>query len=715
MTAHYCDYDTAVKKIVAQVGKVIVMGVPLGIGKPIGLLNAFYQSACADSSIQLTLLTGLTLARPSLNNELEKRFLEPILARVLGDYVDPLYEKARELQQLPTNIKVIEFFLTPGKYIHNGLVQQDYISSSYSHVVRDSLYYSPNVLCQQVACSQTNPDSFSLSANTDLFHEITFYLREAERAGKKIAIVAEVNQKLPYMLGEAEVSSKVFTDVVDARVYHSLYAIPHPQLSVQDHLLGLYSSALVKDDGCLQIGIGKLGDAIANALIMRHNENGRYQELLARLEVNNKFAEVVGEVGAVTAFSQGLYASTEMLSDGYLQLYREGLLKKRVYDHVGLQKLLNARVITENITPDLIDVLLENGFINARLTAADSLFLQKFGILNAEIKYQEGNFILPSGEMIVADLTLQESKRSIITQCLGTHLQTGKIIHAGFFVGSNEFYQQLRDFTDTELQQIEMTAIARTNTLTWSPELLTLQRQRARFINAALKVTLAGSVVSDGLANWQEISGVGGQFDFAVMAYQLPQARCILNCHSTRTIKTKVESNVVWDYPNMTIPRYLRDIIVTEYGIADCRSKTDTEVIKALLNIADSRFQQALLKTAKKFAKVAADYEIPACFQNNLPETITPVIRELQLQGYCKPYPFACELTEDEQVLTQVLSFLKECSWVKRLVLVCLSCVVFSKDDPFKSYLLRMGLTNPKTMRDFFYKKLLKFILRRHL
>lgn len=50
----------------------------------------------------------------------------------------------------------------------------------------------------------------------------------------------------------------------------------------------------------------------------------------------------------------------------------------------------------------------------------------------------------------------------------------------------------------------------------------------------------------------------------------------------------------------MTIPRHLRDIVVTEYGIADLRGRTDEEVIIALLEIADSRFQDGLVKEAKQ-------------------------------------------------------------------------------------------------------------------
>ncbi len=49
------------KNILARVEKTIIIGVPLGLGKPIDLLNALYRLASDDKSISLTILAGLTL------------------------------------------------------------------------------------------------------------------------------------------------------------------------------------------------------------------------------------------------------------------------------------------------------------------------------------------------------------------------------------------------------------------------------------------------------------------------------------------------------------------------------------------------------------------------------------------------------------------------------------------------------------------------------
>ncbi len=645
MTNYFTHHEAAAKKIVADVGKKIAIGVPLGLGKPVGLLNALYQLACDDASIQLTIITGLTLSRPVPQNLLESNFLNPIFDRLLKNYEEPLFEKARELQKLPHNITVIEFFLSPGKFLNNATVQQNYINSSYSTIARDVIQLSINVLAQLVAPSKNNEKIVSLSCNTDLFHDLKDYLITESLRGNKTAIVAEINAHLPFMRGDtAEVTVETFTDIIDTKHYPALFPLPREALSAQDHLIGLYTSCLIKDDGCLQIGIGNLSIALASALILRHKENNNYQDLLSTLEVKKKFGRIISTIGEIHVFNEGLYASTEMFSDEYMALYQANILKKKVYDDIELQKLLHSKKINKNTIPH-------------------------------------------------------------------NKIKSGKIMHAGFFLGSADFYKQLHILSEDELSQFEMVSIARTNTLLWSPELLKLQRKNARFVNTSLMVNLLGGIISDGLQDYRELSGVGGQYDFVSMAHQLEGAYSIMNCRSTRETKRGTVSNIVWDYPNMTLPRYLRDIIVTEYGIADCRSKTDADVIKAILTITDSRFQTALLKKAKKTGKLSSDYEIPDCYKNNYPEKIETIIREMQALDYCMPYPFGSDLTKEEEILARALLYLKNCSTFQLIRLTLMSLCFFKSDRVFNPYLSRMNLKNPRSIKEFIYKKIVKYVM----
>ena len=133
-------------------------------------------------------------------------------------------------------------------------------------------------------------------------------------------------------------------------------------------------------------------------------------------------------------------------------------------------------------------------------------------------------------------------------------------------------------------------------------------RVKARFVNNTMIATLLGAAVSDGLEDGRVVSGVGGQYDFVAQAFALGDARSILCLKSTRDRRGKLSSNIRFNYGTETIPRHLRDVFVTEYGIADLRDKADADVIATMLTVADSRFQPELLRAAKEAGKIAKSY-----------------------------------------------------------------------------------------------------------
>jgi hypothetical protein len=195
-----------------------------------------------------------------------------------------------------------------------------------------------------------------------------------------------------------------------------------------------------------------------------------------------------------------------------------------------------------------------------------------------------------------------------------------------------------------------------------------LQRQHARFINITMKATLLGAAVSDQLANGQVVSGVGGQHDFVVMAHQLPEGRSILMLRATHGGGHKLQSNIVWEYPHTTIPRHERDIFITEYGIADLRGKTDEECCAAMIAIADSRFQNELLRAAQSAGKLAKDYQIPEWQRNNLPDRIETALAPFRASGALPLLPFGSDLTAAELKLAGRLKALQNASgsWAGR-------------------------------------------------
>src|SRR5437870_11038538 len=200
---YYADVETCVEETLRKVGKRIALGTPLGLGKANHLVNEFFRRAREDPRIELRIFTALTLARPRWENELGRRLLEPLSERLFAgypelDYVDPLRDGT-----LPGNIRVSEFYFQPGSFLRSPLAQQNYVSSNYTHVVRDILDAGINVLAQLVAKSDGR---YSLSCNSDLTLDLVPRMRERESGGQKIAVLGQANRNVPFMSGDARVA-----------------------------------------------------------------------------------------------------------------------------------------------------------------------------------------------------------------------------------------------------------------------------------------------------------------------------------------------------------------------------------------------------------------------------------------------------------------------------------------------------------------------------
>jgi hypothetical protein len=235
------------------------------------------------------------------------------------------------------------------------------------------------------------------------------------------------------------------------------------------------------------------------------------------------------------------------------------------------------------------------------------------------------------------------------------------------------------------------------------------QRRHARFINATMMVTLLGAAVSDGLADGEVVSGVGGQYNFVAMAHSLPEARSILALRSTREKNGRVASNILWSYGPATIPRHLRDIVVTEYGVADLRGCSDQDVIAALLNIADSRFQDGLNRQAQAAGKLAGGYQIPDIHRNNTPRALEERFALARARGLFSEFPFGTDFTGEEIVLAKALTRLKDKTargWPR---LLAVANAALSRGTPanLRPYLERMSLVNPQTRQEWLWQRLL--------
>lgn len=702
------DVEIAVDQIIAHIGKDIRIGLPLGLGKPIELINALYARARKDTTLSLTIFTALSLEKPEPASSLEKAFLGPFLERVFGDCPSLEYVRDQRKRRLPSNVRVVEFFFKPGSQMGNEAAQRDYISTNYTFAARDIFLRGCNVLAQIVAKREAAEGTrYSLSCNPDTSPELAALLNEAAASGeRKILRIAQIQQNLPYMANDAEVAPNEFDLVIDhPRYTTTLFSTPRMPVTTPDYAIGLYASSLLRDGGTLQVGIGALGDGVVHAACLRHKQNAAYVDLLDRLGATTHQGKLIEDFGGIAPFTQGLYSTTEMFVDGLMHLYKAGILKRKVYDFWALQQLINdGRCNPDALTPAVLDELEALGVRVIR--TQDFEILQHHGLFNDGTRYDLGHLIAPDGTRVIANVADPAARKVMAAQCLGTKLRRGILLHGGFFLGPRDFYDWLRNMSDEDRAQICMTGVYKVNQLDHNPRLYKAQRQHARFVNTGLMATLSGGVVSDGLEDHQVISGVGGQYNFVAMAHQLPTARSILLIRAVREKGNGAVSNIVFNYGHCTIPRHLRDIIITEYGIADLRAKTDNEVVKALLNIADSRFQASLLAQAKKSGKLESDYSIPAAFSRNTPQALREKFSSHQT--LFPDFPFGTDFTAQEELLAKCLQKVKSrAARTSKLKLLFSTFTAATEPAAVKPYIERMQLVAPRTLQDKVAKHLL--------
>ncbi len=558
----FSDPQAIVENIIRDVGTNLLVAVPLGLGKANHVVNALYARAVADRSINLTFFTALTLEKPQPSNLLEQRFIGPVIERLFGGYPDLAYAGALRANALPPNIRVNEFFFLAGRWLHVPLAQQHYISANYTHVSSYLVARGLNVIAQLVAKRVVDGVSrYSLSCNTD----ITLDLLRARNEGRaSFKLIGQVNSELPFMPGAGDLPGEEFSAVLDSpKTDFPLFAPPSEPITNTRYAIGLHAAGLVRDGGTLQIGIGQIGDALAQGLIVRHRDSAQFRATMQRL------VPATMELSTLESgpFEKGLYGVSEMLFEAFLGLIDAGILKREV---------------------------------------------------------------------------------------------DGVVLHGAFFVGPKSFYRSLRDMAPDRLARIQMMPVSFTNELYGDEDAKRRARVEARFVNNAMMATLMGAVISDGLENGHVVSGVGGQYNFVAQAFALRGARAILTVEATRQTGARPHSNIRWSYGHETIPRHLRDIVVTEYGVADTRGKSDADVIAAMLQVADSRFQDELARQAKDAGKLPKNFEIPAAYRENFPDRIASALRPAREAGLLPPFPFGSDFTDVEQRLIPALQLLQD-------------------------------------------------------
>ena len=251
-----------------------------------------------------------SLEKPRPSSLLERRFIGPVIDRLFGGYPDLAYANALHAGELPDNIEVVEFFFLAGKWLRVPYAQQHYISANYTHASGYLLARGLNVVTQLVAKRVIDGETrYSLSCNTDT----TLDILRARREGRaSFRLIGQVNNELPFMPGEGDLPAAEFAAVLESPATEfPLFAPPAEPVSDTKYAIGLNAAGLVPDGGTLQIGIGQVGDALAQGLIVRHRDNAQYRAVMKRL---SPAAEPVQSA----PFSTGLYGVSEMLIEAFL-------------------------------------------------------------------------------------------------------------------------------------------------------------------------------------------------------------------------------------------------------------------------------------------------------------------------------------------------------------------------------------------------------------
>lgn len=309
----------------------LTVAMPLGLGKANHLINALYQQVSQNPSMSLTILTALSLQTPQPKPGLEQNFFAPVAERLYAGYTELLYARDLLAKKLPKNVEVSEFFLQAGVYLNNPHAQGNYISANYSHVSGYLVDQQVDLVIQMAAHADhqhgaNKTSDLSLSCNPD----ITLELLAARAAGEtNFALIAELNDSLPFMPNDAQLPESEFAHILEGQCASaSLFNVPKAAIDLNTYAAGFHASSLVKDGGTLQIGIGSSGDAVAYALIMRHQNNAAYREIISALHDGKDISHL--NYIHLDTFEIGLYGVSEMLVDVFLDLMDAGVVKREV-------------------------------------------------------------------------------------------------------------------------------------------------------------------------------------------------------------------------------------------------------------------------------------------------------------------------------------------------------------------------------------------------
>ena len=411
-------------------------------------------------------------------------------------------------------------------------------------------------------------------------------------------------------------------------------------------------------------------------------------------------------------YAIGLYASTLVRDGGTLQI-GIGSLADALCHALVLRHTRNDvyRALLEALSPGLAQSPL------VRATGGVEPFRQ--GLYGASEMVNDGFRSLAQAGILSRRVLDDAEAMARLNRRAGTPgdearlASEGRYLDGAFYLGSKDLYAWLRGLDPAQARGIGMTRVSHINELYGNSEALEREQRRdSRLFNTCMMMTALGAAVSDGLDDGRVVSGVGGQYNFVAMAHALHDARSVLMLRAVRGDGGAASSNVLWSYGHTTIPRHLRDVAITEYGIADLRGRSDEDCTLSMLRLTDARFQSALLDQARAAGKVARDATVPEALACNLPATLSARLAPFRRDGALPDFPMGSDFTPVEQRLVKALAWLKQRTGTRGGKLRTLARAIAAGAPKDSESLTRMQLDAPGSVGEHIQARLLSLALR---
>jgi hypothetical protein len=194
----------------------------------------------------------------------------------------------------------------------------------------------------------------------------------------------------------------------------------------------------------------------------------------------------------------------------------------------------------------------------------------------------------------------------------------GALLTGAFVVGGRELYRYIDGNQD-----VWMTGVHETNN---KDRIALLPKFHG--INSTLQMDLFSQASSEGFisdGSYVQYTGMGGQFEFQESGMKSPGGKsilCLRSCWRDEAGEPRASNILPVLRNNVGVPRNKMDCVVTEYGWRSIRFASIEERAIAMIELADSRFQEDLLTGARAMGLVRSGYAIPAECRENTYESI---------------------------------------------------------------------------------------------